>query len=59
MDMVKKLTKAHRNDVWQDSELLEGPHVLPGSAQAWLNFVGDANAAMFSDDLVDLLDKGS
>lgn len=51
---LKRVLSTYRDYVWQDPELLEGPHVLPGSAESGLNLVGDADTSVLPNDLVDL-----
>jgi hypothetical protein len=45
---------AYRDDIWNDSKLLEGPHLLPCSAQAGLSLIGDTDSSDIMDDLVNL-----
>jgi hypothetical protein len=42
----------HRDDIWDDSELLEGPHLLSRSAEAGLNFISDTDPSDIVNDLV-------
>jgi hypothetical protein len=44
----------HRDDVGNNTVVLEPPVVLAGAAEAGLNFVGNTEAAVFPDDRVRL-----
>ena len=43
----------HRDHVGHDAPILVGPVVMAGAAEAALHFVGDADAAVLADDVVD------
>ena len=46
----------HRDEVGRDAPVLEAPEGRPGPAEAGLDLVGDAEAAVLADDLVDDLE---
>ena len=46
----------HRHQVGRDAPVLEAPEMLAGAAEAGLHFVGDAQAAVLADDVVDDLE---